>query len=494
MKTLVTWIATHDLNAAAGTNQLGPGPIASALDALTFERIVLLANVGGRYTREEIDGYVRWLVDRSPQLEPSISLKILEIDNPTDFDSIYRGVDRVLTQLKESTEEGLDLTYHLSPGTSQMAAVWMFLSQTKHPATLIQSSTEAGVETVELPFAIAAEFVPRILEKADSSLLISSAILAGGALADVTYESLAMRRLMRKAFKAASRSLPVFIEGEPGTEKAQLAQLIHDESPYATEPFVRLSCGAIAPGELEQQLFGPDRRDPMDAAAPSGAIAKARGGTLYIEEVECLPALAQARLQSEIDAADGFKVRLITSSRKNLLELVTNGGFREELFYSLAVIALKIPPLRERQGDLSQLLDHLLARINEQSQSEPGFSPKKLSPAARNFLIEQRWPGNLRELESTLRRAVVWSDGDEVSEADIWDSLLIPSSRNGRGDAILGRPIEGGVELQDLIAEVARHYIGRAIEYSEGNKSQAAKLVGLPSYQTLTNWMKKYEL
>ena len=202
----------------------------------------------------------------------------------------------------------------------------------------------------------------------------------------------------------------------------------------------------------------------------------------------------QARLQRVIEQEDGTGPRLIISSRTNLLEKVTHGEFREELFYLLAIIVLKIPPVRERSGDLSRLLDHMVSRINEQSQSEPGFENKRLSPAAKSFLLQQRWPGNVHELENTLRRALIWSDEEEISEADIWDALLISVSRTGSENDLLGRPIEDGIDIQELISEVARHYISRAIEYSEGNKSQAAKLVGLPSYQTLTNWIKKYEI
>jgi DNA-binding NtrC family response regulator len=293
-----------------------------------------------------------------------------------------------------------------------------------------------------------------------------------------------MNRLLTKAQKAAVRSVPVLIEGEPGTEKALLARTIHDNSRRADGPFEQFNCGAVAKDEINAQLFGNDQTP--------GALTRSRNGTLYIEEIECLPADLQARLQDHVANQSAQDPRLIITSRTNLLIEVTNGAFREELFYALAVIVLKIPPLRERSGDLSRLLDHVVQQINEQSTSEPGFIAKRLSPSAKSFLLQQHWPGNIHELENTLRRAVMWSDEEEIREADVWDALLISSGKGKSDTGILGLPIEEGVDIQELISEVARHYISRAIDASEGNKSQAAKLVGLPSYQTLTNWMKKY--
>ncbi|HLP67266.1 MAG TPA: sigma 54-interacting transcriptional regulator, partial [Rhizobium sp.] len=233
-----------------------------------------------------------------------------------------------------------------------------------------------------------------------------------------------------------------------------------------------------------------------------GALAEASGGTLYLDEVELLPPQAQARLQvlldemagDEIVASKGVKadVRIIAATRKQLIDVVAAGDFREELFFGLAVLVLKIPPLRERKGDLGPLIDMLLERINEQSADEPGFEKKTLSPGAKNVLLQRPWPGNLRELENSLRRAAIWSEGSQITEDDIWDAVFTAPAPTGTQNSILDQPIDDGVNLQEIMAEVARHYITRAIAHAEGNKTNAAKLIGLPSYQTLTNWMTKY--
>jgi DNA-binding NtrC family response regulator len=485
MKILVTWIGTQDLNAAAGENHRGQGPVASALATCEYDRVLLLAN----QSQEALDGYAEWAIALGQLKESAVEKQFIELDSPTDYGAIYKGVDRAVGDILEKyRDEEPELTFHLSPGTNQMATIWILLSTSKYPATLIQSSPEAGVETAALPFEIAAELVSKMLDSADQALTRANSTLAGGSLGDFPYESPAMIRLMAKAQKAAQRSVPVLIEGEPGTEKALLAKAIHDGSKRTEGRFEKVNCGASSREEALNLLFG----QPDDQMA--GALRRARNGTLYIEEIERLSEEGQARLQRYLEDQGDDAPRFIISSRSNLLEQVRNGDFREELFYALAVIVLKIPPLRERSGDMSRLLDHVVARINEESRGEPEFMPKRLSPAAKSFLLQQRWPGNVHELENTLRRALIWSDEEEISEAAIWDSLLIPAVGGESEQTILGRPIEDGIDIQALISEVVRHYISRAIEYSEGNKSQAAKLIGLPSYQTLTNWMKKYDL
>jgi DNA-binding NtrC family response regulator len=247
-----------------------------------------------------------------------------------------------------------------------------------------------------------------------------------------------------------------------------------------------VNCALIPPERLETELFHE----------VTGAVARALRGTLFLNNVENLTFAAQARLLNRIDfdesAPNNFSVRIIAATTCNLMEEVANHRFREELFYQLAVLVLKIPPLRERTGDLGPLIESLLDTINTQSFSEPGYVKKRLSVGAKNVFIRYQWPGNLRELSNTLRRAAVWSEAEEITEAEALDAIASLPDRAIVRNEILGRPIDEGIDLPELIAEVARHYIKRAIERSEGNKTIAAKLIGLPSYQTLSNWMTKY--
>ena len=163
-----------------------------------------------------------------------------------------------------------------------------------------------------------------------------------------------------------------------------------------------------------------------------------------------------------------------------------------DLFYRLAVAVLNLPPLRERQGDLSLLIDRFLASINDENRKEPGYKSKELSASARNLLLRHPWPGNVRELQNTLLRAAIWSDGAIINERDIRHSLL-PGSASAPTE-ILNQPLGEGMRLPKIIEAVARHYLERALQEAHGNKSRAAALVGLSSYQTFSNWMHKYEV
>jgi DNA-binding NtrC family response regulator len=185
-------------------------------------------------------------------------------------------------------------------------------------------------------------------------------------------------------------------------------------------------------------------------------------------------------------------VRVIAATNRDLLREVAEARFREDLFFRLAVLVLKLPPLRQRTGDLVPLIDGLLGRINAESASEPDYVEKKLAVGARNVLLQHAWPGNVRELQNTLRRAAVWSDGATIQKADIEEALLTfpPAGRNL--DAILAQPIDQGVDLKALMHKVASHYLEQAMKASGGNKTRAAELVGLPNYQTFSNWLSKY--
>ena len=171
------------------------------------------------------------------------------------------------------------------------------------------------------------------------------------------------------------------------------------------------------------------------------------------------------------------------------LKEVGEGRFREDLFYRLVVAYLKLPPLRERTGDLGLLINHSLELINRENEMQPGYKHKKISIGARNLILNHHWPGNIRELQNTLRRAMVWTDEETLTRQDIEEALLPVFGK--RDEDILNRPLSADFSLPDLIDEVAKHYLNRALQESK-TKKEAAELVGLPSYQTLTNWAKKY--
>jgi DNA-binding NtrC family response regulator len=157
----------------------------------------------------------------------------------------------------------------------------------------------------------------------------------------------------------------------------------------------------------------------------------------------------------------------------------------------LAVAVISIPPLREREGDLGLLIDRILEQVNRESAGEPGFSDKKLSAGAKNLMLQYQWPGNVRELLNVIRRATIWSGGPIVAEPDIADALRsMPGKIKADGRGVLP-PLAEGIDLPKFIEQVKRRYLEEALREAGGNKTKAATLVGLPNYQTLTNWMKQ---
>jgi transcriptional regulator with GAF, ATPase, and Fis domain len=506
MRMLVSWIGNADLRAPDAENKSDIGPVAQAIEARQFDRVLLLADQAKAALRR-YEGWLRARIAAKGRIQ--LNINHVELTSPTNFEEIYTAVTDTLEKSLHEFREQPELTFHLSPGTPAMAAIWVILGKTRYKAELIQSSPQKGVETASVPFdlALSPEFVTDVLRIPDKQLEKLSAGSSEEALkfGDIIYQGASMRRLVDKAMKAARRSVPVLIEGESGTGKELLARAIHQASPRSGKAFQVVNCGAIPFELVESELFGHVKGSFTGATRDHvGHFEAAHGGTLFLDEIGELSLPAQVKLLRVVQdgevrrvgasAVKNVDVRIICATNRDLAAEVVAGRFREDLFYRLAVLILKAPPLRDRSGDLRPLIDGLLARINEQYEraKEPGFSRKTLSNGARKLLMQEAWPGNIRQLENTLRRAIVWAEEDVVSPEDMREALLPVASTHGPADFILDQPIDQGVDIQSIIGTVATHYLQRAIEAAHGNKSKAAELVGLGSYQTLTNWMRKY--
>jgi transcriptional regulator with PAS, ATPase and Fis domain len=497
-KILVAWVGRTDLRAPAESEAVGLGPIAQALAAREFDELWLLAD----YPKDLVAPYAKWLQERT-----STRLEILPVrlSGPTEFGEIYEAAIRGVEQALGDRPGEAALAFHLSPGTPAMAAVWILLGKTRFPAELIESSREHGVRTASVPFDLSVDFIPDLLRERDERLRQASAAESPAApeFSDIIHRSRPMVRLVQRARRVAVRSVPVLIEGESGTGKEMLARAIHRASPRRERDFIAVNCGAIPSELVESELFGHEKGAFTDAKQPrKGYFEAANGGTLFLDEVGELPALAQVKLLRAVQEGEVVRigatkpikvdVRIVAATNRTLTDEIAAGRFREDLFYRLAVAVLKIPPLRDRAGDLGLLLEHLLVAVNHEAIDEPGFKEKKLSAGARNLLLAHGWPGNVRELQNTLRRAAIWSEGASISAEDAREALL-PAATTSRQE-VLGRPLGGGFTLPELMKGVARHYLQRAMAEANGNKTKAAELVGLPSYQTMTNWLAKYEV
>jgi DNA-binding NtrC family response regulator len=495
---LICWIGFTDLRASAGKKDIGLGPIAQAATSLSFDEIHLISD----RPESENSSYIKWL---NSKCASKITLHKTKLSSPTHFGEIYESAVKVLEETKGRYSEDIALTFHLSPGTPAMAAVWIILSKTRYPATLIESSIEKGVKTASVPFDMSAEFIPDLLRGPDSRLEKLSAGLPPEApeFESIIHKSRIMSRVITKARHIAPRSVPVLIEGETGTGKELLARAIHEASPRKGKPFLAVNCGAVPSELIESELFGYEKGAFTGAEKQKpGYFEAADTGTLFLDEIGELPLSAQAKIlralqEKEITRLGAtrpiiFDVRIMAATNRNLIDEVASGRFRSDLFYRIAVAVLKLPPLRERSGDISLLIDRLLDQINKESTEEPGYKYKKISAAAKNIMIQHTWPGNVRELQNTLRRAAIWSVDPTIDTQDIREAMLPMITTDN--DNLLGRSMGEGVNLLQLIEKLSKHYLKRALDEAGGNKTKAAKLVGLPNYQTFSNWLKKYGL
>ncbi|MBT2989957.1 MAG: sigma 54-interacting transcriptional regulator [Candidatus Thiodiazotropha sp. (ex Ctena orbiculata)] len=500
MKILVSWIGQTDLNAASGEERAGLGPVGQAVTQRSFDLIVLLSN----YPKPASADYVTW-VER--HTNAAVDLILIKLSGPTNLGEIYQAVTEKVGALLAKHGESTNLTFHLSPGTPAMAAVWIIVAKTRYGAELIESSKQQGVRTANVPFDISAEFVPEVYRRADRDLAQLSAGVPQEAteFSNIVHRSPVMRRVIEKAQKVAPRSVPILIEGESGTGKEMLARAIHRASPRRDNPFIAVNCGAISHELAESEFFGHKKGAFTGATSDrSGHFETADGGTLFLDEIGELSPELQVKLLRVLQEQQVVRVgttmpvpvdvRIIAATNRTLADEVAARRFRDDLFFRIAVALIKLPPLRARKGDFTLLVDHLLDRFNTESAADPAWEEKTLSPSARNLLQRHDWPGNIRELANTLTRAAVWSTSSTITEQDVGEALLELPISSGNADGILNRPIENGVDLPDLLQQVAKHYLSRALEATAGNKSRTAELLGLSSYQTLTNWLKKYGL
>ena len=240
-------------------------------------------------------------------------------------------------------------------------------------------------------------------------------------LGQIIGESPAFLAQLERVPRFAQSEATVLISGESGTGKEVFARALHYLSPRAGKPFVPVNCGALPEHLVESEIFGHKRGAFTGALADqSGLIQQAEGGTLFLDEIDALTRAAQVKLlrflqDGEYRGVGGQElvradIRIIAATNANLEGLVSDGSFREDLFYRLNVLGLRLPPLRERRGDIVLLADHIL-----QGQAVAAGGPrKKLSLGALNGLFAHSWPGNVRELENVLTRAIVLCDGDTI--------------------------------------------------------------------------------
>ncbi|CAK0770488.1 Sigma-54-dependent Fis family transcriptional regulator [Gammaproteobacteria bacterium] len=305
------------------------------------------------------------------------------------------------------------------------------------------------------------------------------------------------RAVIRTAHLVATTDVTVLISGESGTGKELMARALHRESRRAMGPFVPINCAALPEGLAESELFGHRRGSFTGATAEQiGHIRAAEGGTLFLDEVSELPLAIQGKLLRFLESGEcqvvgnptptSCNTRIVAATNRNLLTWVEAGRFREDLYYRLNVVPLELPPLRKRMGDLPHLLLHLTAKLAHQH----GLAVPHYATAALEQLQRYSWPGNVRELRNFCERMVVLFPGGTVEFGNLPAELRndMPLTSSSVRTAVFDLP-ENGIVLDDLEA----NFIRQALSRTRGNRSQAARLVGL-TRDTLLYRIKKYAI
>ena len=291
-----------------------------------------------------------------------------------------------------------------------------------------------------------------------------------------------IQRIQMLVRKVAATDATVLISGESGTGKELIARNIHTLSNRKEGPFIALNCGAI-PGELlESELFGHERGAFTGAVGSRpGMFQVARGGTIFLDEVAEMSPPLQVKLLRVLqerefrpvgsDRSMKTDVRVIAASNKELFDEVGKGRFREDLFYRLQVIPIRLPPLRDRRSDIPLLIDHFLAKVNVRRPQ----GPVRLSEEARVQLWEYDWPGNVRELENVIEQLVVLADGDTVSA----DQLPPSVRRFVSGKRTPTPTLDDNFDFNQAVEAFEDQLIHEALRKSGGNKQAAARMLGL---------------
>jgi two-component system, NtrC family, response regulator PilR len=400
--------------------------------------------------------------------------------------------DLCLTDMRLPDGDGLDLV------------AWIQQNRADLPVAVITAhgNVESAVRALKLG---AFDFVSKPLDLGVLRKLVGSAIRLGARVGpestSVTFRgprllghSEIMEQLREMISRVARSQAPVHIFGESGTGKELVARLIHESGARSEGPFVAVNCGAIPTELMESELFGHKRGSFTGAVGDKkGLVQSAEGGTLFLDEVADLPLHMQVKLLRVVQEKtvrpigesreESIDVRSLSATHKNLGDLVGQGLFREDLFYRINVIELRVPALRERPSDIPEIAEAILHRFGRRSNAEPS----QLAVDANEMLQSYPFPGNVRELENVLERALTLCTDGVITTEHI-------KLRGGARAPAAEPPPSGGEEsrgaLGDKLEDMERDAIIKALEKTRYNKTAAAKLLGM-SFRALRYRVKK---
>jgi two-component system response regulator PilR (NtrC family) len=424
------------------------------------------------------------IVDDEPDIREllAITLGRMQIDVVTagNFATAVKCLggeryDLVLTDMRLPDGDGLEIVE------------WIQTHRPGVPVAVITAhgNVEAAVRALKLG---AFDFIAKPLDLAALRKLITATLKLGESIEETARRSTLkllgnskpMQQLRQMIGKVSRSQAPVHVSGDSGTGKELVARLIHESGPRTEGPFVPVNCGAIPSELMESEFFGHKKGSFTGAVADKeGLIRSAEGGTLFLDEVADLPLHMQVKLLRVIQEKSvrpvgetrevPVDVRILSATHRNLQEMVKAGRFREDLYYRINVIELHVPALRERLDDVPLLVDVLLDRVSKQI----GVKRPEIADEALDKLLNYAYPGNVRELENILERAVTLCSGNRIEPDDIRLKQGVGFDLPAAGEELPADGLEGQLE------HIEREAIVKALEQTRYNKTKAAELLGM---------------
>jgi len=406
-----------------------------------------------------------------------------------------RGFDLCLTDLRLPDGSGMEIVKHIQENHSNIPVA--VITAFGNPQTAVEALKRGAFDYIAKP-----------IEVKQLQAIVESSIRLGKSDSAVTSErpllgcSDEIRKIRALIAKVARNQAPVHIHGETGTGKELIARLIHDQGPRAGRAFVAVNCGAIPRELMESEFFGHKKGSFTGAISDKqGLFEAANGGTLFLDEVAELPRDLQVKLLRAIQEKTVrpvgeiserlIDVRLISATHKNLLQMIDQGKFREDLFYRINVIPVIAPSLRARAGDIPELALHFVKVISEKI----GVTAPELSEEALKMLASHSFPGNVRELENILERTLALHDGTTIQASDIdvpkRSSTQIADLRETTPDRFSIGEMDGAIESH--LEKIEKRLIEEALQNSGGNITRAAELLGT-TFRSLRYKIKKLEI
>jgi two-component system response regulator AtoC len=328
---------------------------------------------------------------------------------------------------------------------------------------------------------------------------LRSAISQKYNFSNIIAHSEAMKRIFETVKRLANFNTTVLVTGESGTGKELLARAIHHNSPRRGKSFVAINCGAIPEHLMESELFGHRKGAFTDATRDKrGLFEEASGGTIFLDEIGEMPLHLQVKILRALQEQQirrvgdeqgiSVDVRVIAATLRNLEDDVKNGRFRDDLYYRLNVVSIRIPPLRERPEDITVLIEHLMQKHSRRL----GITIQKVAPDAMRALMAYHWKGNVRELENCLERAMVLTEADEITMESLPDSVRFATTSPSEQSPLAGIS-DDNLSIKQHGRALEINLIERALRKTNGNRTHAAKILEI-SHRALLYKLKEYNL